>query len=100
GVGGVEDVDAELEGGVHDGGRLLVALTLAVELRGRADAAEVAAAEGDERDLESLRAERGIVHAPHDCAISERPAATARAAASSTGRPQKASGVEKISMSR
>ncbi len=100
GVGGVEHVDAELEGGVHERERLLVALALAVELGGGSDAAEVAAAECDARDLKPGRAERAKVHGAHDCAISERPAAAARAAASSTGSPQKASGVEKISMSR
>ena len=58
GVGRVEDVDADLEGGVHDRERLVVALALAVELGRGADAAEVAAAERDARDLEPGAAER------------------------------------------
>ena len=98
-VGRVEHVDADLEGGVHDRERLLVGLALPVELGRGSDAAEVAAAERDPRDLEPGGAEGAVIHGAHDCVLSDRAAAAACRAASSTGRPQKPSGVEKISMS-
>ena len=62
GVCRVEDVDAEVERGVHDPRRLVVVLALAEERGRRSDASEVATAEDDARDLDAGRAERDVVH--------------------------------------
>src|SRR5207244_10641449 len=61
-IGCVEHRDAERPRGVHDPERLLLALALAEELRRRADAAEVAAAEDDARDLDFGPAEATTLH--------------------------------------
>src|SRR5439155_16956121 len=61
-IGRVEHRDAERPRGVHDPERLLLALAPAEELRRRADAAEVAAAEDDARDLDFGPAEATTLH--------------------------------------
>jgi hypothetical protein len=63
-VGSVERRQAELPGGVHDQKRFLLALALAEELRRGADAAEVATAEDEARDLHAAPPELAAFHAP------------------------------------
>ena len=63
GVGGVEEVDAGLEGAVHQRERVPLVLALAVELRRRTDAAEVPAAQPEAGDPEAGRSQSSILHA-------------------------------------
>ncbi len=78
GVGGVEPVDAQLPGHVHEHEGLGFRLTHAVELGGAAHAAEVAAAEPERRDLETGPAERTV--AQHGTAPATASSAVARSA--------------------
>ena len=57
GVGGVEEVDAEVERLAHQRDRLRLA-----EAGAQADAAVAAAAEARDADLQARPAERGVVH--------------------------------------
>src|SRR6185436_6800302 len=61
-VGGVEDVDAGLERAIHQRPRLPLVVAHPEELRRRSDAAEVAAAERDPRDLQTRRPETPVLH--------------------------------------
>ena len=96
GVGRVVRRDPGRPGGVEDRVRLLLALALAEERGRRADAAEVAAAEDDARDVDAAAAERAPLHQgrsgrPPDTS-SSRPSRTCTTATSARGWREPSSG--------
>ena len=70
-VGGVEEIDAGIDRAIHQVERLRLGLAHAEKRRRRADAAEVAAAEPQARNLKAGRSQSSIVHGvePNRCSM-------------------------------